>query len=95
MAPGFGRNRNSDSRHDPQYEHTADNRKTGAPIPNFAPLPAYAGTDDLSSVGGDSAYDSQYGGSRTSYFTQKDDASRLRGPSLGYFVGLGTDSNAE
>jgi hypothetical protein len=95
MAPGFGRNRSSDSRHDAQYEHSADSRKTGAPIPNFAPLPAYAGTDDLSSVGGDSAYDSQYGGSSTSYFTQRDDASRRRGPSLGYFVGLSTDSNTE
>lgn len=94
MAPGFGRNRNTDSRHDPQYENVAENRKVGVPIPSFAPLPTYAGADDLSSVGGDSAYDSQYGGSRTSFYTQRDDASRRRGPSLGYFVGF-NDSSAE
>jgi hypothetical protein len=59
------------------------------PIPSFAPLPSYAGGgDDLSSVGGDSAVDSQFGGSRSSFFsqqTQRKDESR--GPSLGYFVG--------
>jgi hypothetical protein len=97
-AASSGRSRRSDhadSRFDPRYEtesgydsHHNDQRvgSSGLPIPNFAPLPSYAGGgDDTSSVGGDSAYDSQYGGSRTSFFSQlKEDR---RGPALGYFVG--------
>jgi len=59
----------SDSRFDPRYGST-DGRylnedSRGMPIPNFAPLPSYAG-DDMSSVGdGGSIYGgSQYGGSQ-------------------------------
>ncbi|GAX13849.1 regulator of nonsense transcripts 1 [Fistulifera solaris] len=97
-APAFkrrGRSKQSDSRFDPRYESSsgapanANGSSGGLPIPSFAPLPSYAGGgDDLSSVGGDSAVDSQFGGSRASFFSQqtqrKDDS---RGPSLGYFVG--------
>ena len=47
------------------------NRGNSLPIPSFAPLPNYgqaanaSGGDDNSSVGGDSAFDSQYGGIQT------------------------------
>ena len=64
----FRKEEQSDSRFDPRYHgshnggnlsHPMDN---GLPIPNFAPLPSYAGGgDDMSSVGGDG--DSVYGGS--------------------------------
>ncbi|KAL7578799.1 hypothetical protein ACA910_016021 [Epithemia clementina (nom. ined.)] len=51
------------------------NTSSGLPIPSFAPLPNYTasgGADDLSSVGGDSAYDSQYGNaSRGSFYSQQ------------------------
>ena len=86
-APGFrsrrGRDKQSDSRFDPRYSNDTGHRAGGMPIPSFAPLPNYAG-DDLSSVGGDSAYDSQYGGSRASFFSQQ---RKDGGPSLGTFVG--------
>ena len=98
-APGFGRNRQSDSRFDPHYKKQRDTAApaaeeanntaagaSGVPIPRFAPLPTYNGGDDLSSVGGDSAYDSQYGGSRASFYSQRKE-DRVGGPSLGYFVG--------
>lgn len=82
----------SDSRFDPRYDSAAaavtynDVRSgSGLPIPNFAPLPNYG--DDVSSVGGDSAYDSQYGGSRASFYSQRKD--ERRGPGFGYFVGGG------
>jgi hypothetical protein len=47
--------------------HTS--RGNNLPIPSFAPLPSYnpglsVVGDDNSSVGGDSAFDSQYGGSQ-------------------------------
>jgi AAA domain len=64
----------------------------GIPVPSFAPLPNYAGADDLSSVGGESGYDSQFGNNRM-YPPRKDDRDR-RGPSLGYFVG-GTFPNGQ
>ena len=100
-APGFrrrGRDKQSDSRFDSRYEQEGGRHEnasrtdpSGVPIPSFAPLPTYAGGggDDLSSVGGDSSYDSQFGGSRATFYSQqthhgKDDS---RGPSLGYFVG--------
>ena len=99
-APGFrsrgsrGKEKQTDSRFDPRYESSTyesyeNGRETssGLPIPSFAPLPSYAGGDDLS-VGADSAYDSQYGGSRASLYSQRKD----RGPSLGYYVG-GTGGN--
>lgn len=97
-APGFRRGRKdeqTDSRYDPRYsnygysESSTTNRTSsnGLPMPNFAPLPDYAGADDLSSVGGDSAYSSQY--SRASHGTQQH--SKDRGPGLGYFVGRGGD----
>jgi regulator of nonsense transcripts 1 len=101
-APGFGRSSGgraskdttqTDSRFDSRYENRNDNgnapnvNSSGVPIPSFAPLPNYAGADDLSSVGGDSAYDSQYGGSRASFFTQRSNKEDKRGPSLGYYVG--------
>lgn len=97
-APGFrssghgrGKDRQSDSRFDPRYEtgglpndREGSGPAGGLPIPTFAPLPNY-GADDLSSVGGDSAYDSQYGGSRATFYSQqKEDR---RGPKLGFFVG--------
>jgi len=90
-----GKEKQSDSRFDPRYEGSYDERNdrssndhhhnNGLPIPSFAPLPNYAAADDVSSVGGDSAYDSQYGGSRASFFSQRKDD--RRGPSLGYYVG--------
>jgi regulator of nonsense transcripts 1 len=100
-APGFrsgGRrsrrkDEQSDSRFDSRYNNYTyedTNPKTGnngLPIPNFAPLPSYAGGDDASSVGGDSAYSgSQFGGSRYSSFGGSKDG-KERGPGLGYFVG--------
>ena len=90
-----GKHEQTDSRFDPRYDNgyggyddgnnnAGSNR--GLPIPSFAPLPHYAGADDLSSVGGDSAYDgSQYGGSRASFWSQREKTNQ--GPSLGYFVG--------
>jgi regulator of nonsense transcripts 1 len=94
------REEQTDSRFDPRYSHAyeggyddRDGGGGGVPIPHFAPLPSYAGADDLSSVGGDSAYSgSQFGGSRVSHMTQQrpDDRSTV-GP-LGYYVG-GVSSN--
>lgn len=89
-APGFrSRGKQTDSRFDPRYESSYDSyRNNGAnsdvPIPSFAPLPSYGG-DDFS-LGADSAYDSQFGGSRTSFYSQQRND---RGPSLGYYVGGG------
>ena len=87
--------RQVDSRFDARYEEdgynnnnvTGTTNSNGLPIPSFAPLPSYAGgEDDLSSVGGD---DSQYGGSRASFFSQRTKDDR-RGLSLaGYYVGGG------
>lgn len=87
---GGRRDEQTDSRFDPRYTNSAgaggySNDRNGLPIPSFAPLPNYAGGDDASSVGGDSAYASQYGGSRASLATQQ--LSRERGPGLGYFIG--------
>jgi regulator of nonsense transcripts 1 len=84
----------SDSRFDSRYDAAAASyshgkNSNGLPIPSFAPLPNYGGADDLSSVGGDSAYDSQYGGSRASFYSQRKDPSDRRGPGLGYYVGGG------
>ena len=95
-----------DSRFDPRYENShlppdpaydSNNQNqsrggnAGLPIPSFAPLPSYGGGDDLSSVGGDSAYDSQYGGSGTRSFYSTNnlskDPNQPRGPALGYYVG--------
>lgn len=104
-----GKHEQADSRFDPRYDNgyggyednnnvnttnTASNR--GLPIPSFAPLPHYAGADDLSSVGGESAYDgSQYGGSKASFWSQREKTNQ--GPSLGYFVGgpLGSNDNLD
>lgn len=95
-APGFrsrgsrGKEKQTDSRFDPRYESSTyesygngGGTSSGLPIPSFAPLPSYTGADDLS-VGADSAYDSQYGGSRASFYSQRKDRG---GPSLGYYVG--------
>lgn len=82
-APGFRKPRQTDSRFDPRYEYSQSveaPRPSAMPIPNFAPLPSYG--DDLSSVGGDSAYESQIG---SVYSTRK----QSRGPTLGYVVGGG------
>lgn len=101
-APGFrngskrGRRKDeqTDSRFDPRYDNGfggyESNNAPGPPgrlpIPTFAPLPNYTGADDLSSVGGDSAYDgSQYGESRASFWSQRKENGPE--PSLGYFVG--------
>lgn len=99
-SSGRGRKneRQTDSRFDPRYENASggvygsyvEERSQavgGLPIPSFAPLPSYSGVDDLS-VGDDSAYDSQYGGSRATYFSQRKDDRDRRGPGHGYFVGL-------
>ena len=84
----------TDSRFDPRYSSAyeyEEQRGGGLPIPQFAPLPSYAGADDLSSVGGDSAYEgSQFGGSRVSMGTQQRQDNG-RGP-LGYYVGGGSSS---
>ena len=105
-APGFrsggrrGRRKEEqgDSRFDPRYSSAGydqeANGKNGVPIPSFAPLPNYAGGDDSSSVGGDSSYGgSQFGGSRTSFWSQRGNnvKGKDRGPGLGYFVGGGGD----
>jgi len=97
---GRRKDEQTDSRFDPRYDSgfvyeggnnganggAAGGGDRGLPIPSFAPLPSYAGADDLSSVGGDSAYDgSQYGGSRASFWSQRKENNP--GPSLGYFVG--------
>jgi regulator of nonsense transcripts 1 len=96
-ANGVGARRKeeqTDSRFDPRYNNSTrfdepeyEGRNTGGlPIPSFAPLPSYSAADDLSSVGGDSAYGSQFGGSRASFGTQRGKEG-TRGPSLGYYVG--------
>lgn len=108
-APGFrsggrrGRRKDeqNDSRFDARYNEASYDQdippqkgENGLPIPNFAPLPSYAGGDDASSVGGDSAYGgSQFGGSRTGgrwgfagATANGNNANDDRGPGLGYFV---------
>lgn len=76
-----GKGRRGDSRFDPRYKKydVQTLNDNALPIPHFAPLPSYAGADDMSSVGdngsvyGGSQYSgysyggSQFGGSR-SYF---------------------------
>jgi len=76
-----GKGRRGDSRFDPRYKKydVQTLNDNALPIPHFAPLPSYAGGDDMSSVGyngsvyGGSQYSgysyggSQFGGSR-SYF---------------------------
>jgi regulator of nonsense transcripts 1 len=60
------RGEQTDSRFDPRYDvGPYDDGGRGLPIPQFAPLPSYAGGDDMSSVGdGGSMYGgSQYHGS--------------------------------
>jgi regulator of nonsense transcripts 1 len=117
-APGFrsgarrGRRKDeqNDSRFDARYNDIAYDQEpppkssdTGLPIPNFAPLPSYAGADDASSVGGDSTYGgSQYGASRAAGWFGRGGASNGnnsnddRGPGLGYFVsGTGTYFNQD
>jgi regulator of nonsense transcripts 1 len=94
---GFGKKSQNDSRFDSRYgsyEYDGDSTVNGAnglPIPNFAPLPNYAGGDDASSVGGDSSYGgSQFGGSRTGMWSQKNGTNgshEKEGPNLGYYVG--------
>jgi hypothetical protein len=57
----------ADSRFDPRYKYDAQElNSSGPPIPHFAPLPSYAGADDLSSVGDNGSIygGSQYGGSQ-------------------------------
>ena len=79
----------TDSRFDPRYSSAYEYEDRGGaggglPIPQFAPLPSYAGGDDLSSVGGDSAFGSQFGGSRASMGTQQQ-RDNGRGP-LGTYI---------
>ena len=66
---GSGRGRKdkqTDSRYDPRYSSSNmplyGDSGGAMPIPNFAPLPSYAGGDDMSSVGGDVG--SVYGGTQ-------------------------------
>lgn len=97
---GRGKDQQNDSRFDSRYNDTGYNPETsvrntginGVPIPNFNPLPTYAGGDDASSVGGDSSFGSQFGGSRSGLWSQSargiaGGESKDRGPNLGYFVG--------
>eukprot|EP00536_Pseudo-nitzschia_multiseries_P017192 jgi/Psemu1/224056/e_gw1.1423.1.1 len=99
---GYGKDKQSDSRFDARYgsyEYDGESSNgvnnggaNGLPIPNFAPLPTYAGGDDASSVGGDSSYGgSQFGGSRAGMWSQKggmnSGSQEKDGPGLGYFVG--------
>merc|ERR1712032_928288 len=95
---GYGKNSQNDSRFDSRYgsyEYDGDshamNGSNGLPIPNFAPLPSYAGGDDSSSVGGESSYGgSQFGGSRAGMWSQKSGMNGTHekvGPGLGYYVG--------
>jgi regulator of nonsense transcripts 1 len=110
---GRRKDEQNDSRFDARYNNdnygyeedinpkTNTGNNNGLPIPNFAPLPSYAGGgDDASSVGGESAYGgSQYGGSRASFWSQAqrgagNNADNNGGakdnrepPGLGYFVG--------
>eukprot|EP00593_Proboscia_inermis_P016148 CAMPEP_0171319270 /NCGR_PEP_ID=MMETSP0816-20121228/95236_1 /TAXON_ID=420281 /ORGANISM="Proboscia inermis, Strain CCAP1064/1" /LENGTH=745 /DNA_ID=CAMNT_0011814771 /DNA_START=24 /DNA_END=2261 /DNA_ORIENTATION=+ len=66
------RDEQADSRYDPRYSSgpPPPPMYDGPPIPNFAPLPSYAG-DDLSTVGGDGASvcdtSSVYGGSQMNH----------------------------
>jgi regulator of nonsense transcripts 1 len=56
-----------DSRFDPRYKYDAQELNGASlPIPHFAPLPSYAGGDDLSSVGDNGSIygGSQFGGSQ-------------------------------
>lgn len=80
QKPGSGRAQNSsafggkrngrrggqgDSRFDPRYKYDSDGLNAkGLPIPNFAPLPSYAGGDDMSTDAGSAYGGSQYGGSQ-------------------------------
>lgn len=100
---GRRKDEQNDSRFDTRYNNmdytqqdanVKNNNSNGLPIPNFAPLPGYAGGDDASSVGGDSAYSgSQYEGSRAGFWSQRggnaNGTEKDRGPDLGYFVGGG------
>ena len=65
--PRYNGNNNSNNNNNVYGSNTSGG--SNLPIPSFAPLPTYnagggGAGDDLSSVGGDSAYDSQYGNSR-------------------------------
>jgi regulator of nonsense transcripts 1 len=90
-----------DSRFDPRYngygyDQEVKNKSGGnaMPIPNFAPLPGYAVGDDSSSVGGDSSYGgSQFGGSRASFFSQRQNNTKDRDPGSGYYIGGGEYSS--
>mmetsp|Transcript_16721 Transcript_16721/g.38610 ORF Transcript_16721/g.38610 Transcript_16721/m.38610 type:complete len:1046 (+) Transcript_16721:174-3311(+) len=99
---GYRKGKQNDSRFDARYgsyEYDGEaangmnnNGHNGLPIPNFAPLPSYAGGDDASSVGGNSSYSgSQFGGSRPGMWSQKVEMNggshEKDGPGLGYFVG--------
>jgi len=81
-ALGFGRRNGGgvDSRYDTRYKDVGMAR-SDVPIPSFAPLPAY---NDEQSLDGDS----QYGGSRASFYTQpRDDGSK--GGNTGFYVSGG------
>jgi len=60
-----GRGGQGDSRFDPRYQYDSEGLNAkGLPIPNFAPLPSYAGGDDMTSDAGSVYGGSQYGGSQ-------------------------------
>jgi len=70
-SAAFGGRRNGrrggqgDSRFDPRYKYDSEGLNAkGLPIPNFAPLPSYAGGDDMSTDAGSVYGGSQYGGSQ-------------------------------
>lgn len=92
---GRGR-RADDSRFDSRYNnYDADALiDKGLPIPNFAPLPSYAGADDMSSVGdGGSLYGgSQYGGNNSLYGGSQSHHNHNRGYRDQYYGGHGSVS---
>lgn len=89
------RDQQTDSRFDPRYNSNGysaqETNARGMPIPNFAPLPSYAGGDDMSSVGDNgSVYsESQYGGSQYggSQYGYRGNSNRGGGLSDMYFGG--------
>jgi regulator of nonsense transcripts 1 len=82
-----GNNNNNNNNNNNEPPPTRSGNNSDLPIPSFAPLPSYGGggtNDDLSSVGGDSAYES-----RASFFSQRGGKDVRTGPNLGFTVGLG------
>ena len=105
--PLLHHNNNNNNNNNMYNPNTTSGNASGLPIPSFAPLPNYTSgsglADDLSSVGGDSAYDSQYGNSRgggAGYYSSSQQQQQHRNkelrnpPSLsGFYVGGAPDGS--